>query len=86
MEANIECKEVIISRLVTVGDGSDLNPIRVVLQVFEKDGSLIAEKDDFNDFSAKDMVEYALYCLESKLGKDQVIANLKSYCKDNQIK
>jgi len=39
-----------------------------------------------NDFSAKDMVEYALYCLESKLDKEQVIANLKSYCKDNQIK
>ena len=86
MGTRIECKEVIVSRLKTVGDGSDLNPFREVVQVFEKDGSLIAEKDNFNNFSAKDMVQYALYCLESKLGKDQVIANLKSYCKDNQIK
>lgn len=86
MGTRIECKEVIVSRLKTVGDGSDLNPFREVVQVFEKDGSLIAEKDGFNNFSAKDMVDYALYCLEKNVGKDQIMAKLKSYCKDNQIK
>lgn len=42
----IECKEVIISRILRRGTGKDENdPIRIITQVFEKDGTLIAESD-----------------------------------------
>lgn len=38
------CKEVIISTIARRGNGTT-EPIRIITQVFEKDGSLIAEKD-----------------------------------------
>jgi len=41
---DIEVKEVIISNLTLRGNGKD-DPYRRITQVFEKDGTLIAEYD-----------------------------------------
>jgi len=43
---DIECKEVIISRLTTKGNGTEENPYRKVVEVYDKDGTLIAQNDD----------------------------------------
>jgi hypothetical protein len=55
---NIYVKEVIISNLKRRGNGKD-DPIRAVLQVFEKDGTLICENDPY---------------LNDKLGFDDIVA------------
>lgn len=45
---SVICKEVIISTIRRRGDGTPNNPIRMVVEVFEKDGTLIAERDTFD--------------------------------------
>jgi len=88
-EINVHSLRDIAIYLQGIKDGKgNLLPLgNVVLDNLWDAISILNKKGtEKNDFSAKDMVQYALYCLESKLGKDQVIANLKSYCKDNQIK
>jgi hypothetical protein len=42
----VECKEVIITTLARVGQGVASDPVRSVLQVWDKEGNLIAERDD----------------------------------------
>lgn len=44
----VVCKEVIISTIRRRGDGTEENPIRVITEVFEKDGTFIAECDPQN--------------------------------------
>jgi len=41
----IWCQEVIIATTKRNGDGTDNNPIRIVTQVFTKEGCFIAEYD-----------------------------------------
>lgn len=43
----VEVKEVVITTLARAGRGIEGNPIRSVLQVWDKNGDLIAERDDF---------------------------------------
>lgn len=46
MKEDIQCREVIVSRIARRGLGRDLSdPLRIITQVFEKDGTLIAEHD-----------------------------------------
>ena len=46
---DIQCKELIISSLLTRGEGVDYSPIRRITQVYDKDGNLIAERDPLPD-------------------------------------
>lgn len=48
MDKEVEVKEVIISYILRRGDGVN-DPIRRILQVFDKDGALIAENDPCGD-------------------------------------
>lgn len=41
----VVCKEVIISTIKRRGAGTDNGPIRFITEVFEKDGTFIAEYD-----------------------------------------
>jgi hypothetical protein len=41
----VKCEEVIICDIETRGKGIPEDPVRRILQVFTKDGELIAEKD-----------------------------------------
>ena len=43
----VKCEEVIISTLLRRGEGKPGDPIRVITQVFTKDGELIAERDPY---------------------------------------
>lgn len=55
----IEVKEVIVTDILRRGDGKK-TPIRSVLQVFEKDGTLIAENDPNDDaFALMDLIHFA---------------------------
>lgn len=59
----IQCKEVIIAE-ITKGDGELSNPFRKVTQVFEKDGTFIAEKDDYAEdrFTMDDLLKFSIFC------------------------
>jgi len=55
----VEAREVIITTLTRRGKGDDLSPIRCITQVFEKDGTLIAENDPSPEtFAAMDLVYF----------------------------
>lgn len=65
---DIEVKEVIICNLLTRGDGkSPYSPYRKVLQVFEKDGTLIAECDTLErNFTVEQMCAFVSHCEYNK--------------------
>lgn len=57
---DIECKEVIISKLTTRGKGTISSPVRRITQVHEKNGTLIAEYDPSPSvFVAIDLVKFS---------------------------
>lgn len=66
--AEISVREVIVSHISTRGLGTKRSPCRKVLQVFEKDGTLIAEKDDWDGdkFAQGDLVHFARWCTDNK--------------------
>ncbi len=58
------CKEVIVSTIARRGTGERKSPIRVITQVFEKDGTLIAEYDPRPElFAPLDMINFAKWCI-----------------------
>jgi hypothetical protein len=62
------CKELIVTTLTKRGDGSEYNPNRIITQVFEKDGTLVAEHDTFNEsFCVMDLVHFATWCVKNEL-------------------
>lgn len=76
---NVICKELIVATLKRRGKGVEHSPIRVITQVFEKDGTLIAENDPFNEtFCALDLVHFAQWCIEKKF-QVQNVANEDVY-------
>jgi len=46
---NAHTEEVIITDLETRGKGIEGDPIRMVIQIWRKDGTLLAEKDEWLD-------------------------------------
>ncbi len=59
--SEINVQEVIVSRLLTRGDGKK-DPIRKVLQVYTKSGELLTEDDPLWRFCDADMLDFAKYC------------------------
>ena len=56
------CKEVIISDLARRGSGKDpTSPLRIITQVYEKTGELIAEFDPNGGFTLEEMLSFAEY-------------------------
>ncbi len=65
---DIECKEVIISNLTNRGNGTILNPCRKVLQIYNKNGELLAENDSNNCFfSLLQVISFAKWCKENSI-------------------
>ena len=61
----IEVKEVIISDLRTKGLGKDItDPVRTVLEIYTKEGVLLADKDSFGNYSAQQLIEFGQFCRE----------------------
>lgn len=61
LNKEVQVAEVIISNQLLRGDGK-AEPYRRVLQVFTKDGKLIAENDSLT-FTAMDLINFANYHL-----------------------
>ena len=56
----VECRELIVSRITRRGKGTDHDPIRVITEVFEKNGTKIAEHDpDPATFQLFDLIHFA---------------------------
>ena len=67
----VVCKEVIVSTIARRGTGKKHSPIRVITQVFEKDGTLIAEYDPCPEtFAIFDLICFARYCKDHGLNAD----------------
>lgn len=59
------CKELIVTTIARRGTGTPHSPIRIVTQVFEKDGTLVAEKDQFNQSLPIDsFIDFARWCMD----------------------
>jgi hypothetical protein len=68
-----ECREVIITYMETRGNGTELSPIRRITQVFEKDGTLIAEKDPIDEtFTLLDIIHFATWCMKQKIAPESI--------------
>lgn len=46
---SVICKELIVSTIKRRGEGVEGSPIRIITEVFEKDGTLIAEYDPLSN-------------------------------------
>jgi len=53
--APVRLEEVIITNLLRRGKGTTEDPMRIVTQVWTKDGRLIAENDHYNGMFTKDV-------------------------------
>lgn len=75
------CKEVIITQLARKGSGKDQNsPVRILTQVYEKSGELIAEFDPNGCYSLEDMLAFANF-YRSKTQPETAFDELKNWRK-----
>lgn len=74
---NSVCKEVIITTIRRRGLGTENSPIRVITEIFEKDGTLIAEKDpcDLDSFVRMDLIHFARWVKETQRDIDVLKEN-----------
>ena len=63
----IQVKELIVSDLTRKGSGkSPFSPVRQVIEVYSKQGDLLAFHDSYGNFSVEDLVEFGRFCLSNK--------------------
>ena len=78
----IVCKEVIVTDLELRGNGEAEAPYRRITQVYEKDGTLIAENDPISKYDYYDLINFAKWCYDEKIPKDDInISCLKEWMK-----
>lgn len=71
------CKEVIISTIKRRGLGTELSPVRIITEVYEKDGTLIAEKDPCPEiYTTTDLIHFARQCASES--KEQADINIRT--------
>lgn len=63
----IQVKELIVSDLSRKGTGKEVtSPIRTVLEVYTKDGELLAYHDSQGNYSVEDLISFSKFCLSNK--------------------
>lgn len=63
----IQVKELVITDLSRKGTGKDVtSPIRTVLEVYTKDGELLAYHDSQGNYSIEDLISFSNFCLSNK--------------------
>lgn len=62
----VVCKEVIITELSRRGDGGQNSPIRILTQIYDKSGKLIAEADPCGGYTMEDMLSFAEFSATKK--------------------
>ena len=69
----VECKEVIISTLKRRGTGIKHSPIRIITEVYEKDGTKIAEYDPTPEtFNQMDLLHFARWVKNNEFDADKL--------------
>lgn len=67
------CKEVVITTLKRRGSGIEHSPIRVITEVYEKDGTLIAEHDPSPEtFTQMDLLHFARWVKQMEYDADKL--------------
>ena len=67
------CKEVVITTLKRRGSGIEHSPIRVITEVYEKDGTLIAEHDPSPEtFAQTDLLHFARWVKQMEYDADKL--------------
>jgi hypothetical protein len=67
------CKEVIISTIKRRGTGRDHSPIRAITEVYEKDGTLIAEFDPTPEtFTQMDLIHFARWLKDESIDPGKI--------------
>lgn len=76
----IQVKELIVTDLSRKGTGKDVTgPIRTVLEVYTKDGELLACHDSQGNYSVEDLVSFSKFCLSNKeLSTDEALKKWKA--------
>lgn len=76
----IQVKELIVTDLSIKGAGKDVtSPIRTVLEVYTKDGELLAYHDSQGNYSVEDLISFSRFCLSNKeLSIDEALQKWKS--------
>jgi hypothetical protein len=68
----IICKEVVISTLKRRGTGIEHSPIRIITEVYEKDGTKIAEYDPSPEtFNQMDLLHFARWLKSKEFDPDK---------------
>jgi hypothetical protein len=72
----VVCKELIVTTLARRGKGVKHSPVRVITQVYDKDGELIAESDPFDEtFSDIDLIHFSRWCMNTGIAIDDIDIN-----------
>lgn len=67
------CKEVVITTLKRRGSGIEHSPIRVITEVYEKDGTKIAEHDPSPEtFAQMDLLNFARWVKQMEYDADKL--------------
>jgi hypothetical protein len=67
------CKEVVITTLKRRGSGIEHSPIRVITEVYEKDGTKIAEYDPSPEtFAQMDLLHFARWVKQMEYDADKL--------------
>jgi|GEM_PF-6892040 len=78
------CEEVIITTQKRVGTGQNItSPIRLVKQVFSKDGDLIAESDPMGNYTVEDIMRFSEYVINSGV-RTPKLEDLDKWVKDGR--
>ncbi|RTL48862.1 MAG: hypothetical protein EKK39_12010 [Sphingobacteriales bacterium] len=76
----IQVKELIVTDLSRKGTGKDVtSPIRTVLEVYTKNGELLAYHDSQGNYSVEDLISFSKFCLSNKeLSIDEALKKWKA--------
>jgi len=73
----VECKEVIVSTLKRRGAGTKYSPIRIITEVYEKDGTKIAEVDPSPEtFTPMDLLYFSRWVHEQGHDPNKLTGNI----------
>lgn len=77
----IQVKELIVTDLSKKGTGENVtSPIRIVLEVYTKDGQFLAFHDSQGNYSVEDLISFSKFCLSNKeLSIKEALQKWKSY-------
>lgn len=63
----IQVQELIVTDLSRKGTGKDVTSlIRTVLEVYTKNGELLAYHDSQGNYSVEDLISFSMFCLSNK--------------------